>query len=642
MTFRASRPSVSHFPLLPQESDEEKPRSSSSTTTDISMSISLKSENEAGAKAVAVVSEAVSVNPRIKELDDFLCTWEIGPLNKKKRRLLLEGTEHNLGVFKLDQIICKGCRHFNLASAFEAYEEAKRNDIAPTRSSFSNLLSLACGLGDPGSGSNQLRPKVPPQDVNVAMTVFQDMNKAKYPFSESDYTAMIRCYCMNSKEEDALQLYEQMKRCNKQPKLRTFTPLLYYFGALKRVDVCTTLFHDITQVYKMIPAERDYVSLLTLMSSVRDKRKFYLYLDQMMEDILVPTEATWNVVTHFFQDIESDFTVGVSAIDSEGVLQINSEKLRSIDLDSQTQNSLLSQIDSIASEVDTVIKTASALQISSGDIVMGGGKGKYKGYNARQNDNNAKEENTQKSLEKQEKRRTDVKTKWNAFKKYIATEVMSKDVSERYNVLIDGANCGYYKQNYSHAPSHVDYAQIDWMARQLQSMGYKPLIFLHTRHLAPNMLPREQQPIVQAWKDEGILYVTPSKCNDDWFWLYLAVLLQSKVVTNDELRDHHFLLLQPRWFERWKERHCIRFSFGPWEEKPMNKAGGVKTTWRKAIISVPPIYSRRSQCVRPGCYAFPKNDSPLWLCAYRNSDKEEERVDMKRKREEDEGNNSNS
>jgi proteinaceous RNase P len=52
--------------------------------------------------------------------------------------------------------------------------------------------------------------------------------------------------------------------------------------------------------------------------------------------------------------------------------------------------------------------------------------------------------------------------------------------------------------------------------------------------------------IVAAWNKEGILYQSPAGCNDDWFWLYAAVAMKCKVVTNDEMRDHHFQMLSPR------------------------------------------------------------------------------------------------
>jgi hypothetical protein len=51
-----------------------------------------------------------------------------------------------------------------------------------------------------------------------------------------------------------------------------------------------------------------------------------------------------------------------------------------------------------------------------------------------------------------------------------------------YDVIVDGANVGYYKQNFVGAPSHIDYHQVDWLLRQLQWLGYSPLLILHCRY----------------------------------------------------------------------------------------------------------------------------------------------------------------
>jgi hypothetical protein len=40
-----------------------------------------------------------------------------------------------------------------------------------------------------------------------------------------------------------------------------------------------------------------------------------------------------------------------------------------------------------------------------------------------------------------------------------------------YDVIVDGANVGYYKQNFNGAPTHIDYRQVDWMLRQLILRG---------------------------------------------------------------------------------------------------------------------------------------------------------------------------
>jgi hypothetical protein len=41
------------------------------------------------------------------------------------------------------------------------------------------------------------------------------------------------------------------------------------------------------------------------------------------------------------------------------------------------------------------------------------------------------------------------------------------------------------------------------------SSGFKPLVILHCRHLAPGVVPHDQQSIVDAWQSEGKLYQTP-------------------------------------------------------------------------------------------------------------------------------------
>ena len=63
-------------------------------------------------------------------------------------------------------------------------------------------------------------------------------------------------------------------------------------------------------------------------------------------------------------------------------------------------------------------------------------------------------------------------------------------------------------------------------------------------------------------KNGGELFTTPAGSNDDWYWLYAAVASgdDTFLVSNDEMRDHVFQMLpSPRLFQRWKERHQVRF-----------------------------------------------------------------------------------
>jgi hypothetical protein len=68
------------------------------------------------------------------------------------------------------------------------------------------------------------------------------------------------------------------------------------------------------------------------------------------------------------------------------------------------------------------------------------------------------------------------------------------------------------------------------------------------RHLFEDVIPThdDSHHIIQRWQQEKIVYASPGGANDDWFWLYAAVVLRCHIVSNDEMRDHHFLMLSPR------------------------------------------------------------------------------------------------
>lgn len=140
-----------------------------------------------------------------------------------------------------------------------------------------------------------------------------------------------------------------------------------------------------------------------------------------------------------------------------------------------------------------------------------------------------------------------------------------------YTIVLDGANIGYYKMNYAGAPAHVDYFQIHMVVMYLLSVGHYPLIVLHARHTFNNNLPAYSSEngskirnLLNFWKAHNILFITPPGSNDDWYWLYASVKLNLQVITNDEMRDHLFKMLNLRYFTQWKERHQIHFNFGRW------------------------------------------------------------------------------
>ena len=87
------------------------------------------------------------------------------------------------------------------------------------------------------------------------------------------------------------------------------------------------------------------------------------------------------------------------------------------------------------------------------------------------------------------------------------------------------------------------------------------LLVLHGRHTEGARRPEDVEAVAR-WRREGWLYTPPAGMNDDWYWLHAAVMSGAacRVISNDEMRDHHFGLLDTTAFTRWKERHVTRFA----------------------------------------------------------------------------------
>ncbi|CAM9700192.1 unnamed protein product [Ectocarpus sp. 12 AP-2014] len=180
---------------------------------------------------------------------------------------------------------------------------------------------------------------------------------------------------------------------------------------------------------------------------------------------------------------------------------------------------------------------------------------------------------------------------------------------QRYNVIIDGANVGYYKACLSEGEL-ADLRQVDWAVKKFQEEGKKPLVVLHSRHLVEKRLSDEAKEIYKRWKEADIIQSCAPKNNDDWYWLYAAVYTGGSVLvlTNDEMRDHHFSMLSHRSFQRWKERHQARFYFGDW------KGESGDDDEREVITEEPRSYSKRTQ-KGVNSWHVPLERSRDWLCA---------------------------
>ncbi|CAN7109435.1 unnamed protein product [Brassica rapa subsp. narinosa] len=132
-----------------------------------------------------------------------------------------------------------------------------------------------------------------------------------------------------------------------------------------------------------------------------------------------------------------------------------------------------------------------------------------------------------------------------------------------YEAILDGANIGLYQQNFADGGFSLP-QQLEAVVKELYSKsGNKkwPLILLHKKRVNALLENHNHRNVVEEWISNDVLYTTPPGSNDDWYWLYAAAKFKCLLVTNDEMRDHIFELLSTSFFQKWKLRHQVRYTF---------------------------------------------------------------------------------
>ena len=157
---------------------------------------------------------------RMQAIDAFADAHAMA-LTKKKRRTLLALTDGGFATYKLGVIVANCCKDMELHRAFDTYLQCKRDGVKPNAATFANLLSLTAGFGDQGMSLAPPRTVEPPQDMNAAMVIFEDMKAGGFAAQESVYTAMVRCCCTNQRATEGLNVYRDMQTLDLVPKLRT-------------------------------------------------------------------------------------------------------------------------------------------------------------------------------------------------------------------------------------------------------------------------------------------------------------------------------------------------------------------------------------------------------------------------------------
>ncbi|KAJ8901559.1 hypothetical protein NDN08_003768 [Rhodosorus marinus] len=179
-----------------------------------------------------------------------------------------------------------------------------------------------------------------------------------------------------------------------------------------------------------------------------------------------------------------------------------------------------------------------------------------------------------------------------------------KDLDSNLDCVIDGANVGFFMQR-PDLGGVLSFAQIQLAVDACRANDFKHVVvFLHEK--------RAIGPEVDKLRESCRVYLTPRRMNDDWFWLYAALLplrqgSKAFVLSNDQMRDHVFRSLTESAFLRWRERHLIEYSI---------------SKVNKFRLQIPSVYSRDVQKSRSNerFWHFPiregenESSSTSWLC----------------------------
>lgn len=181
-------------------------------------------------------------------------------------------------------------------------------------------------------------------------------------------------------------------------------------------------------------------------------------------------------------------------------------------------------------------------------------------------------------------------------------EFLQKSSSVDY--VIDGANVGYYGLSHwnpvsqknikqkGYVDTSVNYQLIAKMIDLVIKQNKKPLVILHERHYSNPKISKEDKNLLEQWEKDGILYLSSKILNDDICWMYASLYHKAFVISNDQMRDHHFKMMSHKLFIRWKDMYRIPYRLDTREMEltlyyPLPYAQKIQYNEQKKILHIP-------------------------------------------------------
>ena len=364
------------------------------------------------------------------------------------------------------------------------------------------------------------------------------------PPSEAFFSTATRVFSRLNDIDTALKVIKEMKEAGHSPRHRTYSPLLNAACKSSKLKLARSVFQDMLASQSSDKFFEDDASIvLEVCSAVSDgedslsESEKIEWIEQILRDCSkrsteLPSPRLIEAAKLWFK---ADPTTIAKPLDSENRCEKCGSKMKSLEPNEEELALILKQTEDLA------------------------------------------------PIQKPEKL-----ADWERF---LAWE--SRNLS-KFDTVVDGANIAHFRSNTTSGNSEPKYNQVDVIMKKLRERGRKPILFFHTTHFKKPAI-RELE---MKWKADNCLYVVPHGHNDDIFWLHMSLKMGTRcwLVTNDQMRDHKFEMMQSSYsFARWRERHQVPYDV-VWIESERQVHGNI----------YPPLrYSVQVQCSESGHWHFP-------------------------------------
>ncbi|GAU42640.1 hypothetical protein TSUD_398450 [Trifolium subterraneum] len=436
--------------------------------------------------------------------------------NKKKKT---NQTLENKFQFELNS--CSKSKDF--CGAISLYDDAVSNKTRLNQHQLNAILYLC---------SNAVtNPSLKHLALDYGFRIFNHMSSLNITPNEATVATVARLAAANGDGNRAFELVKNIDKYNVAPRLRTYDPALFCFCEFLDADKAYEVEEHMNSVGVSLE-EAEIAALLKVSAKKGRVDRVYRYLHKLRSSVRCVGESTAAIIEEWFQSSEArevgegdldvrkvregvsrngggwhglgwvgkgDWVVSRTSVDGDGICCGCCEQLVCVDIDDEEMEKFALSIAALAVE-------------------------------------------------------REVKANFSEFQGWL-------EKHDCYEAIVDGANIGLYQQNF--ADGGFSIYQLDDVVKELYNRSGKkwPLVILHNKRVRGLMENPSSRILVEEWMKNGVLYTTPNGSNDDWYWLYAAVKLRCLLVTNDEMRDHIFELIGSNFFNQWKERHQVHYTF---------------------------------------------------------------------------------